>query len=90
MELNKNKFTLAASYTVGILYAVCVVLVAVAPNFALKLLGGVAHLANVDKFAGDVQITLAGVGIGLIQVMIYSYIAAFLFSWLYNKLVKTQ
>lgn len=88
MELNKNKFALAASGTVGILYIVCAGLVAIAPGFVLKLLGGVAHLVNVDKFAGDVQITLTSVGMGLIQIIVYSYIAAFLFSWIYNKLVK--
>ncbi|MBI2004326.1 hypothetical protein HYS72_02565 [Candidatus Pacearchaeota archaeon] len=45
-------------------------------------------MVNVDKFAGDVQITLAGGIFGLIQVLIYTYVGALLFGWLHNKFLE--
>ena len=87
MELNKNKFALAAAHTMGIFYAVCAVFVALMPDFSLRLFGWLVHLVNVDKFAGDVSITLTGFVIGLIQVWVYTYVGAWIFGWLHNRSV---
>ncbi|MBI2056660.1 hypothetical protein HYT91_00190 [Candidatus Pacearchaeota archaeon] len=87
-KLNTQKFSLAASGTMGIVYIFCIIFVALWPNFALQLLGWLVHLVNVDKFAGDVQITLAGGIFGLIQVLIYTYVGALLFGWLHNKFLE--
>ena len=85
MELQKHPFSLAVSATFGIMYVVCAVFTALWPDLAIKLLGWVAHIVNVDKFAGDVQITLVGVAIGLLEIVVYGYIAAYLFATLYSR-----
>ncbi len=85
MELQKNQFSLAISVTFGIMYIICAAFTALWPDLAMKLLGWVAHIVNVDKFAGDVQITLVGVAIGLLEIVVYGYVAAYLFATLYNR-----
>lgn len=88
MELDKNKFSLAAAGTMGIVYVVCAVFVALWPDFALQLFGWLVHLVNVDKFAGDVVITAGGLIIGLLQVLVYTYIGTYVFAWLHNRFIK--
>ena len=88
MGLNIKKFALALANTMAIIYTVCAIFVALWPDFALQLLGWVAHLVNVDKFAGDVAITLGGFIAGLIQVWVYAYIVGWIFAWLHNRAVK--
>lgn len=88
MEFNVKKFAEAATFTVAILYIVCVLVVWAAPAFAMQLLGAMMHIVNVDKYAGDVKITLGGVIVGLIELIIYTYVATLIFATLYNKSVK--
>ncbi len=89
MELDKNKFSTAVAGTIGIVYVVCAVFVALWPDFALQLFGWLVHLVNVDKFAGDVAITATGLIIGLVQVLVYTYVGAYFFTWLHNRFMKT-
>lgn len=86
MELNTKKFALAAAETGAVLYIACALLVAIAPDLAMTLLGWLAHVTNTETLARSV--TMTGVVYGLIQVVIYVYIAAYMFSWLYNRSVK--
>jgi len=88
MKLEVQKFSLALSVTMGIIYAVCAIFVTLWPDFSLQLFGWLIHLVNVDKFAGDVQITVFGFIIGLLQAMVYSYVGALVFAWLHNKFMK--
>ena len=90
MELDKQKFALAGTVTAGILYVACAVVVWLLPDFSLQLLGWVAHLVNVEKFAGEVAITLGGFFLGLIEIVVYAYIAFWLFAWSYNRLTKPK
>ncbi len=69
----------------GAIYILCAIFVALWPTFALQLLGWLVHLVNVEKFAGDVAITLGGFVWGLIQAVVYTYIGAWLVAWLHNK-----
>jgi uncharacterized membrane protein (DUF485 family) len=88
MKLEIQKFSLALSVTMGIIYVVCAVFVALWPDFALQLFGWLVHLVNVDKFAGGVQMTTFGFIIGLLQVLAYTYIVTLVFAWLHNKFMK--
>ena len=88
MKLNIQKFSLAAALTMGVIYVVCTVFVILWPDFALQLFGWLVHLINVDKFAGDIQLTTLGFIIGLLQAMIYTYLVALLGAWLHNKFQK--
>lgn len=88
MEIDAKKFSLAAALTMGAVYIVCAVFVILWPDFALQLFGWLVHLVNVDKFAGDVQITAFGFLIGLLQAVAYTYIGALVFVGLHNKFLK--
>lgn len=88
MQLNSKSFALATAITMGIMYSACVVLVAIAPTFALQLVGWLAHIVNIDTFAGDVQLTISGVLLGLIEIIIYTFIAGWILAGLYNKFTK--
>ena len=88
MELNVNKFSFAAALTMGTIYLVCAVFIVLWPDFALQLFGWLVHLVNVDKFAGDVQITAIGFLIGLLQAVIYTYAGALVFSLFHNGFLK--
>ena len=85
MEIRKNAFALALAETSAALYALCAIVVALWPDGALQLLGWVAHLVNVDQFSGGVVITFWGFVIGLVQIVIYSYVAGWLLAWFYNR-----
>lgn len=84
-KMNVNKFALAAAATMGIIYAVCAGFVALWPGFSLQLFGWLVHLVNIEKFAGDVQITAIGFAVGLLQSLLYTYVVAWIFAWLHNK-----
>ncbi|MEK7460563.1 MAG: DUF5676 family membrane protein [Patescibacteria group bacterium] len=86
MELNTQKFALAAAETAGILYIACALFVAVAPELAMTLLGWLAHLTNTDALARSV--TMSGAILGFIQVVVYVYIAVWIFTSLYNRAIK--
>lgn len=89
MELNKQKFSLAAATTMGIAYVVCAVFTVLFPDVALKFLGWMTHIVNVEKFAGGVEITFGSFVLGLLPILFYTYFIAYLFAWLYNKLIKS-
>lgn len=82
MELNKNKFALAAAIVAGAWSAVCAVLVAVAPDFTMKLFSWIVHLVNLE-----VGITFQGAVYGIIEVFVLTYVTAYVFAWLHNRFV---
>jgi len=83
MQLDKNKFSLAAAATIGVLYIICAILVALAPNAALNLLGWLVHLVNLQ--AG---ISFPGAIYGFAEAVVLSYLAAYVFAWLHNRFMK--
>lgn len=85
MALNKQKLALAAASTFGLAYTACALFVIVAPDLAIRLVGWLFHLLNVEQFAGDVAITLGAFIGGLVEVVVYSYLVAWLFAWFYNR-----
>lgn len=84
-QINKNGFALAVGGVTGAFYVLCALFVALWPGFALQLFGWLVHLVNVEKFAGDVAITLSGFTWGLVQAVVYTFIGAWLIAWLHNK-----
>lgn len=90
MELNKNKFALAASGTVAITYIICAVFTFLWPETAVQLLGFIFHILNMEKLAGGVDVTLWSAIIGLLQVIIYTFVNIWVFAWIYNRLLKPR
>lgn len=89
-RLNLNGFAAAAAGVMGAAYVLCAVFVVFWPAFALKLFGWLVHLVNVEKFAGDVAITIGGFLVGLAQAVVYTYIGAWVFAWLHNKFCSME
>lgn len=89
MNLNPLKFALAASITMGAVYAVCAVVTMLWPDGAVKLLGWMFHLIRVENLAGNVEVTLQGAFMGLFQTVVYTFAAFYVFGWLYNAFTKT-
>ena len=87
MGFDKNKFALAASGTMGIAYVICAAFTAFAPELALRFLGWMIHLINLEE-AVAVNVTLPGFFGGLLPILFYSYLTAWVFAWLYNKLSR--
>lgn len=83
-QINVNGFALAATGVVAIIYILCTIVVALAPDLALKLFGTLVHLVNLEKTA-DMRLTFGGFLAGLIQATLYTYIGAWLVAWLHNK-----
>jgi len=81
---------MAAAGTMGIVYAICAVFVSLWPDFAMRLLGWLVHLVNVDKFAGDMEITAGGFIISLAQILVYTYVIAWIFAWLHNRFMSPK
>ena len=79
MELNKNKFALAATEVMGAWYIVCATLVALAPALAVTLFGWMVHLVNLKP-----GISFPEVIYGFIEVVLLAYLTAYVFAWLHN------
>lgn len=90
MALDIQKFSLAAGAMAGILFTVCSAFFALWPVLGMRLAGPMIHLLNVDKYAGDIGVTWAGFLLGLVQWIVYTYLGALLFAWLYNRFLKNS
>lgn len=85
MELDKNKFAMAASAVMGIWYVICASLVALVPDLALKLFSWMVHLVNVE--AG---VSFPEVIYGFVEVLVLTYVTAYVFAWLHNRFMKSS
>ncbi len=84
MELNTNKFALAATVLFGVWYIVCAAIVAVAPKAAAALFSWMTHLLNVEG-----AVSFPEVIYGFVEVIILAYVTAYAFAWLYNRFIKS-
>ncbi|OGF64472.1 hypothetical protein A2661_02940 [Candidatus Giovannonibacteria bacterium RIFCSPHIGHO2_01_FULL_45_24] len=85
MQLNKQKFALAAAAVMSGWSVICAVLVAIAPNLALTLFSWMVHLVNLK--AG---VSFPGAIYGIIEVFILTYITAYAFALLHNKFIQPK
>ena len=84
MELDKNKFAMAVSGVMGVISIICATVVFAAPELAAILFGLMVHLVNLEA----AEIAPAGFIIGLAQVLVYSYVGAWIFASLHNRFLK--
>lgn len=80
MELQRNKFALAAAEVMGVWYVICASLVALAPDVAVKLFGWMVHLVDLKP-----GVSFPEVIYGFIEIIILSYATAYVFAWLHNR-----
>ena len=88
MSLNSQKFSLLAAAASGALYAVCSLFVALFPAASTKLTGWLFHLTDPELVYGAQRVTLTGFVGGLVEVVIYMFVASWLFAWGFNKSIK--
>lgn len=91
MRLSSLKFALAAAITMGVVYVVCAVVVAVAPQTAADLISWLTHVTNVGALFHNqliIQVTIGGFLKGLAEVLVYSFLSVWLFAALYNAMVR--
>lgn len=87
MRLNASKLALSATITMGIAYAACAAFTAFNPDLAMRFLGWIIHLTNVDKFTA-IEVTFGSFIAGLIPILAYTYAGTYLFAWLYNRFTE--
>lgn len=87
MQLNATKLANAVTLTVGILYVVCTLFVAVAPDASMAIAAGMMHIPALGDALGGVGVTLGGFLLGLIPLLVYVYIGTYLATALYNRSV---
>lgn len=86
MKLDKNKFAMAAAAIMGIWYVICATLVVLAPDLALKLFSYMVHLVNLE---GGVLGWPEAI-YGFIEVIILTYVTAYVFGWLHNRFITSK
>ncbi len=84
MELNKNKFALAAMVTMGVWYLVCALLVALVPDLAMTLFSWMVHLVNLQA----AELTWPTFFAGLVEIVALSYLTGWVFAAAHNWAVK--
>jgi len=84
MQINKSKFSQDAALTLGAVYVVCSLFVYLLPEFSAKLMQWLTHVT----IGGARSVTLAGFAAGLVQVLVYGYIGAWIFAWVFNRAAK--
>ena len=85
MELNKQKFALAAATVMGAWSIICASLVAIAPDLTMKLFSWMVHLVNFQA-----SVTFPEAIYGVVEVFVLTYITAYVFAWLHNKFVEPK
>jgi len=85
MQFNKKVFAASAAITMAVAYVVCAIFVGLFPNLAVKFLGWMTHLVNINA---GVRITSGSFIGGLLPIVFYSYAGAWLFAWMYNRAAK--
>ena len=86
MKLQEKSLALAAAVTMTIAYAVCTVFVALFPKLAAAILGWMVHLVDINA---DVSITFGSFIGGLLPLVLYSYVGAWVFAWIYNRAARS-
>ncbi|MDO8564467.1 MAG: DUF5676 family membrane protein [bacterium] len=89
MQLNAVKLANAAAITTVILYIVCTLFVAIAPELSMKIFAGGMHLPAAQTALGEVDVTFGGFLLGLIPLVVYAYAGVYLLAKLYNASVKS-
>jgi len=86
-KLNTKGVAITLAIVASILYIVCALLIAIAPDFIIKLFSNLFHGIDITKIV-DTSISLGSTLLGLVEIIVYSLIAGWLFAVIYNKVAK--
>lgn len=82
-----NATGIAAGLTLGIISIICLILVLIAPGFALSLFGSFMHGIDLSKIAITPSISGRTV-LGLVVAVVGGYVIGVIFAAIYNKFAK--
>ncbi len=86
-ELDANLAGKALATTSGILYAACVALIAIFPAATMDLFAKMFHGIDISKIA-SAPAGLDIILIGFVQILIYGFLAGWIFAKAYNYFLK--
>lgn len=89
MKFHEQKLALAATIIMGATYAICTAFTAINPDLAMRFLGWIIHLTNVEKFT-SIEVTIGGFIAGIIPILAYTYFGTYLFASLYNRFIQNN
>jgi len=90
-RLNPVAIGLSLAITVGLLYLLCALVVAVAPGALSAAIGLVVHGLNLAPLTQQVPpVSPTAVLVGLLAIMVYSFVAGLLFGVVNNVLARSR
>lgn len=87
MKLDAKAFANGSAIVVGALYIICVVLVAIAPDFFLRVTNSWIHAIDITKIK-NVRISSGSFFLGLISIVAVAWLVDYFLAVVYNSLVK--
>ena len=87
-KLDAHLIGLALAITSGVFYILCESLFVVAPQTTLKVISYMFHSIDITKIATSIPLSLSNVLIGLVGLVVLSYITGVFSVWTYNYLIK--
>ena len=88
MKFDVNKFSCAASIAMTVIYLAGSIYTYFFPTSSLNLTASYLLMSNLSLLAPYLKVSVANVISGLLQTFVFTYITAFIFAWLYNKMAK--
>ena len=83
-KLSPKRVSLSLAVVTAIVSIVCVLLVAIAPEAALKLLGAIFHGIDITKIAAA-SVSFGSAVFGTIVAVVLALIIGWIFAVVYNK-----
>ncbi len=83
--LRRMEHAMAAGAIMGVWYVICATLVALMPSLAMKLFSYMVHLVNLEAGVSGFPEAIYG----FIEVIVLTYVTAYVFAWLHNRFMKT-
>ena len=84
-KLSPKRVAYSLASVSAILYIVCAVLIAIAPEATIKLFGSLFHGINIELIAQN-TISFGSTILGLIEIVVGSLIIGWLFAKIYNSI----
>ncbi|MFH1211051.1 MAG: DUF5676 family membrane protein [archaeon] len=84
-KLNTKLVALSLAGVSGILYIICALLIAIAPTTTVNMFSNVFHGIDITQIAAT-NISLGNTILGLIEILVYSLVAGWVFAVVYNYL----
>jgi len=86
-ELNPVLVGKALAATTAIFYLACIALIAIYPQATMDLFAKMFHGIDISKIA-TAPASIDSILIGLVEIIIYAYLAGWLFARIYNYFLK--